>query len=1095
MPAHISHRVAIISRRGEKYGLANEDDRLSGLVEVLIDISRTWKNVVLIVSIILSALVLMVMGFYLVSRHARQKAHAAHQQVANYLKQERNFVNEILATIGSLVVVLDRKGSIVLFNQACQKTTGYSSREVLGRKVWDFLLTPDDIEPVKKVFSHLQAGDFPISFENYWLTKKGERRLLQWTNTALTDEEGKVNYIIATGVDVTEQRQVQKDLQRAHAQLEERVAQRTEELAATNLKLKAEIGGKVAYQEALQQSEQAIRKLYEITSEASQSFEQRVRDLLKLGCEHFDASIGILAQIKNDQYKVVEVLALEGEIEKGDVFPLGDTYCQNVLQADEPIGFEFAGESEWHTHPAYQKFRLESYLGAKIKLKGEVYGTLNFSSPKPREKAFSTADKEFLQLMANWVGEELLRQRAERKFRSLLESAPDSIVVINSEGRIVLVNQQAKRLFGYSRDELLGQSLDKIIPVPFRRSHKRYVNKYFGAPYIRTMSTTTELFALHKDGYQIPVEISLSPFETEDGLLVSSVIRDITARKEAERELRRAATVFENTNEGIAITDGNFKLVAVNRAFTNITGYTAADVLGKPISLLRQPELSLHLEDEIRAALASQGQWKGEIRNRRKDGASYPVLENISVVKDEKGRVINFISLFSDISNIKESEERLNYLAHHDALTNLPNRLLFSANLDHAIERAKRYQQKVALLFLDLDRFKIINDTLGHSYGDALLQTTARRLLQSVRREDTVARLGGDEFTIVMTEISNAGDAALLARKVIERIREPVTVDQQEIVTSTSIGISIYPDDAKDAETLVKAADTAMYHAKELGKDNFQFYTQALTDKAYLHLSVERGLRQALQNDELELFYQPQISLQSNEIVGMEALIRWRHPDKGLISPEVFIGVAEESGLINAIGEWVLTEVCRQIKQWCEDKLPRIRIAVNLSGKQILHEHAVHALEKILDEASNASQDMPLDLEITESVLQTAERSVANLKRLKAKGVRLAIDDFGTGYSSLSHIKHLPIDIIKIDRSFVRDISLDPDDEAIASAIIAMGHSLNLKVIGEGVESAEQLQFLRSQGCDEVQGFFFSEPVPASQVPDLFREDELVQEA
>lgn len=1014
------------------------------------------------------------------------------QEIHGQAINERKFMSEVLATVGSLIVVLDRDGSILKFNKACEELTGYSFNEVVGRKVWDFLLLVDEVEPVINVFNQLTAGDFPNKHENYWLTKAHEPRLIHWSNTALTNDSGEITHIIATGVDITEQRSTQNELRKAYDELEVRIADRTKQLAQINKKLQEEIEERTSYQIALKRSEKALKDLYEITAVVAQPFEERVQNLLKLGCKHFDLPIGIFSRIKGSEYKVVSSVSPGGQVSAGMTFDLGVTYCNTVLQTNDPIGFEHASETEWQTHPAYQEFQLEAYLGSRVNLGDTTYGTLNFSSPTPRAEAFSESDKELLKLMTNWLGEELLRQRVEQKFRALLESAPDGILVFNQENKIILVNAQVEKLFGYKRDELINQNLNLILPESVDKLYGKNENINVSRQINQYLGESKELIGKHKFGQKIPLEISLSPFETDEGILISGVVRDVTARKLAESELRRAATVFENTNEGIIITDKDQTVLAVNQAFTKITGYASYEILGKKPSMLRCKVISKEFNAEQLAALETQGQWRGEVRNRRKDGESYPVLENVSVVKDNQDNVVNYITVFSDISVIKKSEERLNYLAHHDALTNLPNRLLFGANLDRAIEHAKRYKQKVALLFLDLDRFKIINDTLGHSYGDVLLQTTGSRIVECVRREDTVARLGGDEFTIVMSAIANAEDAAKLAKKVIDKIFEPISVEGQEIVTSASIGISIYPDDALDAETLIKAADTAMYHAKELGKNNFQFYTQALTDKVYEHLSIERGLRSALMNNELKLYYQPLVSLINNQIVGFEALIRWHHPEKGLISPDLFIGVAEESGLINEIGEWVLRNVCHQIQYWRQQGLPPVRVSVNLSGKQVLHEAAVHALEKILDSASVQPQEMPLDLEITESVLQTAEKSVANLTRLKAKGVRLAIDDFGTGYSSLAHIKHLPIDIIKIDRSFVRDIAKDPDDEAIAAAIIAMGHSLNLKVIGEGVENQSQLEFLREQGCDEAQGFIFSEPVPAEQVPQLFEREEMV---
>ncbi|TPW18092.1 MAG: hypothetical protein FD130_401, partial [Halothiobacillaceae bacterium] len=430
-------------------------------------------------------------------------------------------------------------------------------------------------------------------------------------------------------------------------------------------------------------------------------------------------------------------------------------------------------------------------------------------------------------------------------------------------------------------------------------------------------------------------------------------------------------------------------------------------------------------------------------------------------------------------------EQRLNHLAHHDVLTGLPNRLFFSVSLTQALERAKRYHQNLALLFIDLDRFKFINDTLGHAAGDLLLETVATRLKQCVRSGDSVARLGGDEFTITLSEMTHRDDAATLCKKVLHTISQPMFIDIQEVVISASIGVSLFPQDASCAEDLAKAADAAMYRAKEQGRDSYQFYSADLMDRAKEHLSLEQGLRQALAKNEFVLYYQPQFSLTTHKMVGVEALIRWQHPHLGLISPTKFIPIAEETGLIEPIGEWVLESVCQQIGLWRAAGLTPPRVGVNISGRQIMRENIVATIQHIFEKHGLKEHGVHIELELTESVLQIAECSIAVLHQLKSFGVTLAIDDFGTGYSSLSRLKHLPIDTLKIDRSFVSDIAQGADDGAIATAVIAMGRSLSLKVVAEGAETEEQVNFLRDQGCNEVQGFFLGRPVAVAEVTPL----------
>jgi diguanylate cyclase (GGDEF)-like protein/PAS domain S-box-containing protein len=564
--------------------------------------------------------------------------------------------------------------------------------------------------------------------------------------------------------------------------------------------------------------------------------------------------------------------------------------------------------------------------------------------------------------------------------------------------------------------------------------------------------------------------------------LVMVHTEDVTERKRAEEQLRQAAIVFESTLEGVIITDGECNIVAVNRAFTDITGYAPDEALGKNPRFLQSGRQSIDFYRELWASLEISGQWQGEIWNRRKNGEVFPTWENISVVKDESDRTLNYISVFSDISVIKNHEERMTHLAHHDALTGLPNRLLFSANLDQALELARRHAGLIALMFIDLDRFKLINDTLGHAVGDQLLQLVAQRLKHCVRAEDTVARLGGDEFTIVMSELSHVEDAAMLAEKFIAAFKKPIVIDTNEMTVGVSIGISVFPDNAADSDGLTKAADAALYRAKERGRNTYEFYTPELTATALEHLAMEQALRAALTREEFELYYLPEVDLSTGEIARVEALLRWRHPQLGLLEPESFMAVAEDSGLIEAIGEWVFRTACEQAVVWRAAGLPG-RIAINLSGRQVVRAGLVDKFEAILRDTG--AQPAGVELEITESVLNRVEQSRSVLERLKGLGVRLAVDNFGAGYSSLAHLRHLPIDTLKIDRSFVEDVPGNPDAASIVEAIITLGHGLRLTVVGEGVETTAQQDFLRALRCDYVQGNLYSRAVPVEAIEKL----------
>jgi diguanylate cyclase (GGDEF)-like protein/PAS domain S-box-containing protein len=564
-------------------------------------------------------------------------------------------------------------------------------------------------------------------------------------------------------------------------------------------------------------------------------------------------------------------------------------------------------------------------------------------------------------------------------------------------------------------------------------------------------------------------------------LMRQGLMHDITERKRTEAALRQAAAVFSSTTEGVVITNANAEIVDVNRAFTEITGYAREEVLGRNPRFLQSRRHPPSFYRGMWTVIRKTGAWRGEIWNRRKDGEVYPGWLTISTVRDDKGNIVNYVGVVSDISAIKRSQEELDFLAHHDPLTGLPNRLLFNARLTHALEQARRENRMLAVMFLDLDQFKAINDSMGHAVGDQLLQEVAHRLRDRIRAEDTIARVGGDEFLLVIEELGVARDAGKVAHKLLECLANPFPLQEQELYVTTSIGISLYPRDGYDVENLIKNADAAMYRAKEQGRNNYQFYTQELTSSAYQRVLLETNLRRALEREQFSLRYQPQFCLRSRRLVGVEALLRWEREDEGTVLPGQFIPLAEESGLIVPIGEWVLRRVCEQMRAWQDAGVGIPRVAVNVSGKQINVPGFPDTVERILAQAG--ADPSLIELEVTENfIMRRAAHAIGVLERIKSFGVSIAIDDFGTGYSSLAYLKRLPIDMLKIDRTFVRDIPLDPNDEAIARAVIALGHSLQMNVLAEGVETQAQVDFLRREGCDQVQGFLYGQPVTAEEI-------------
>jgi diguanylate cyclase (GGDEF)-like protein/PAS domain S-box-containing protein len=545
---------------------------------------------------------------------------------------------------------------------------------------------------------------------------------------------------------------------------------------------------------------------------------------------------------------------------------------------------------------------------------------------------------------------------------------------------------------------------------------------------------------------------------------------DITARKSLERTLRRTAQVFEHCRDAILVLDTGYRVVAVNHAFSVISGFPAHEVIGEPLPSLRFGLHDIALFDQIWCDVERNGHWEGEFTSVRRNGEQFPAWVAVTAIRDDKGETTNFMAFLADISERKRAEEVARHQAEHDDLTGLPNRVLFLDRLNQALAANRRQHKRFALMFLDLDRFKQINDTMGHHAGDAVLREVAGRLSHCVRALDTVSRLGGDEFVVLLADIGGVDQAAHVAGTVMQAITGPIVLDGQKITPAVSIGIAICPSDGQDAETMLRHADVAMYHAKQSGRSEFRFFSPEMNAHVVERVQMENMLRHALDNGEFLLEYQPEVDILSGRVIGVEALIRWRHPERGLLLPQQFIPVAEECGLIVPIGEWVLREACRQARAWRDRGFPVV-IAVNLSGAQFIHPNLVRCVDEAL--LSSGLEPRCLDLEITEGVIMSKDAAtISTLEALRQRGILLTIDDFGTGYSSLSSLRRFPLSKLKIDRSFVEDITRAPEGAALIPAIIAVARSLRIKVIAEGVENAEQLLYLQQHGCDEYQGYY-----------------------
>jgi diguanylate cyclase (GGDEF)-like protein/PAS domain S-box-containing protein len=677
-------------------------------------------------------------------------------------------------------------------------------------------------------------------------------------------------------------------------------------------------------------------------------------------------------------------------------------------------------------------------------------------------------------------------EETELRYRHIFEHASEGIFQTTLDGHYLAANLALAKLYGYDNAQELIADLADI-------KHRLYVQPNRREDFLTLIEKNSEVQnfeseVYRRDGSRIWISENAHAVVGPKGEFIcyEGTVQDISERKRTETRLQLMAMVFSNSNEAIIVTDASNRIIAANTAFTRLTGYQLEDVLGKNPRMLSAGTTPPEVFSDMWTCLHRDGAWQGELWDRRKNGEAYPKWLSISLVRDDEGRICNHIGCFIDISELKATQKRIHHLAHHDTLTNLSNRFSLHEKLDQAIAFCKRNNMQLAVMLIDLDRFKSINDTLGHQAGDELLVQVAQRLAGSVRDSDIVARLGGDEFVVALPCIGSPADAAHLADKITSVISAPYVIDGQEQRTSPSIGICIYPGDGTEIGDLLKNADVAMYHAKAKGRGNYQFFTEDMQIATSERMNLESDLRQALARNEFLLYYQPQLDLRSGTIVGVEALIRWQHPSRGLVSPVDFIPIAEETGMITAIGDWVLEEACRQLKTWQERGITHVRMSINLSTSQFLDKTLPARIHALLA-ANNLSASL-IDLEVTESMsMASPDESISVMKTLSSSGLTLSIDDFGTGYSSLAYLKLLPIHTLKIDRSFVKDIETDPNDADICDVTVLLAHKLGLKVVAEGVETEAQLKFLLSIGCEKIQGYLISKPLPADQAEMFIR--------
>ena len=760
-----------------------------------------------------------------------------------------------------------------------------------------------------------------------------------------------------------------------------------------------------------------------------------------------------------------------------------------TLLADGP--FTFAGLEE---ETRFKATHLRSYHGVRsgagvvIRTQYGPFGVLLAYSDS--ERTFADYELAFLRSTANIVGEAITRSRtehalrkSENRLRQLIATTLDAVVTVDRALNVIEWNRQAEEIFGIAARDVIGHPLPPtLVPDEQNRIFHALLHRYRAGRPARLLKRRIETIARRANGEDLAIEITIAATGAGADATFTAFVRDISERKRSERELeqreKRFRTIVEKSWSGVVLLDGDLRFSFAGSSTEHLIGYTEHELLGRSIFEFVHPR---EIENARRVFSGVVGvpnrEAHGELRFRHKSG-TWIWLEGFSQNLLHEPSIDAIVLNYRDITQRKETEKQLEYRAYYDSLTGLPNRLLFRDRLVNALAHAVRNRVGVAVMYLDLDHFKLVNDGLGHSFGDTLLADVAARLQQALRASDTISRIGGDEFSVLLPEVTTTDAVAGVARKILDSLEQPFCVEGHDLFVTASIGISCYPSDGDDAETLLKCADAAMYRAKELGRNQAQLFTASMNERYVRRLALEQHLHHAIEREQLELYYQPIYDRATRRIVSVEALLRWRDPNRGLVEPAEFIELAEDTGMIIPLGEWALRRACGHLRQWHDQGLVSMRMAVNISAVQLQQRGLVDEVRRALDDHGIAPQF--LQLEITESAaMQNFELTMNVLRELRAMGVSISVDDFGTGQSSLIYLKHFPIDTVKIDKEFLREVTSDETAAAIVSYIINLAHTLQLKVVAEGVETDEQYTFLRHYACDQMQGYLFSRPLPA----------------
>jgi len=974
------------------------------------------------------------------------------KQAQEVVARERALLRTIIDSLPDYIYVKDTSGRFQLGNEAWLNARGRTAEEVLGKSVFE-LFANDLAESLAAEDQAIVDSGRPLLDAEQRVVVRardgtlGEERWSSKTKVPMRDAAGNVSGIIGISRDITENR-----LSARRREMEHAVTQVLAESATV--------------------AEAIPRLLHTICQAMNWAYGARW--------------VGTREGIYRAEYWAdfePEFDPADGELWRRQGMEGSMVLLHRAWRRKEPTWIvDLAHHETFRRRASARKFDLHGAFAFPITAGGDVIGIMEFFGREARQpdemllRVARAIGSQIGQFIQRKEAEHALR-KSEERYRDVFEASPLPMWVWDDEKLVFLaVNEAAINHYGYTREEFLRMSV-RDIWAPGEQA--RYEESLRG----RAWAQTLHLQRHHrtKDGRVIEVEATARQFLQDGHPVWLTLVNDVTERKRAEAALLESEEQFRqlagNIPQVFWITDvAQREALYISAAAENLLGWPVALVRARPRLLIG----AVHKEDRRRVRdgrkFAKEGGYDETYRIVRPDGSMRWVRDRAFPVYDASNTVYRIAGITEDITDRKEAEERLMHLAHYDVLTSLPNRVLFYDRLKQALAQAKRNQWVTGVMFIDLDRFKNVNDTLGHAVGDKLLQQVSERLAASVRTGDTVGRLGGDEFAIVLFNLSNAQDANLVAQKIMASFKEPFRLAGVELYATASIGITLYPDDSTDQETLIKNADAAMYRAKEVGRNSCRFYAPEMNARALELLSIENSLRRALERDEFVLYYQPKASVADGSIVGVEALLRWQHPDRGLVSPGEFMPVLEETGLIVPVGEWVLKAVCEQIRAWGRGGIAPVPVAVNISPRQFASRDLGETIKRILDEQQ--VDPRMIEVEITESSLMSnLEETALILKYMGDLGVGLSIDDFGTGYSSLAYLKRFPFDVLKVDRSFVQDLTTDADDATITRALISMAHNLGLKVVAEGVETEDQLAFLVEHRCDEIQGFLFSRPL------------------